>query len=59
MAKKDRRIVITGEQRTDIDASSLALVIIRLARQWLQKQPAPPSETATPPDEAGKPETGS
>jgi hypothetical protein len=59
MAKKDRRIVITGEQRQDIDASSVALVIIRLARQWLQKQPAPPSETATPPDGTHQPEDAS
>jgi hypothetical protein len=50
MATKDKRIVISGEQRADIDPAILALVIIRLARQWLQAQPAPPLEKPTPPN---------
>jgi hypothetical protein len=52
---RSRRIIITGEQRTDIDAPSLALVIIRLARQWLHAQAHTPPEAPTPPDGAGKP----
>jgi hypothetical protein len=46
MATKDKRVVITGEQRTDIDPSPLALVIIRLARQWLQTQPTTSPEVS-------------
>jgi hypothetical protein len=59
MAKKDKRVVITGEQRSDIDATTMALVIIRLARQWLQKQPATPPEIPTPPNGADQPEDAS
>lgn len=40
---KDKRVVITGDQCSDIDAAVMARVIIRLARQWLQTQSATPS----------------
>jgi hypothetical protein len=39
---KARKVVITGQQRTDLDAGAFARVIIRLARQrWLEQTQTP------------------
>ncbi len=53
--KRERRekvIVITGEQQPDIDARAIARVLIRLARQWADGQQNDDTPSAAPSDRA-------
>jgi hypothetical protein len=51
---KEKRLVITGEQQSSIDAAAVARVIIRLARHWWQDRQAAPPSPAAPEARRGK-----
>ena len=47
-ARVEKVVIITGEQREDIDAAAIARVLIRLARSWAEQQQD--TESAEPED---------
>jgi hypothetical protein len=48
---RERKIILIGEQREDIDVKAIARVLIRLARHWQREaekatKPEPPKDGA-------------